>query len=210
MCALHQSRLNPLNTKLWLISLPYRWVCWNIRKYGRLIQENNSRRNQQRQENENGCSLWNAVCSETQSISFWPTNDTSWTWSCWVYDSVCHLISLLQHSSRHAPFMHSSNNPTMWKSPPDYWTATRPEAWPHPLRFLFGGTCGKQEMAEYHLALKPTGMHTYTHACTSLMCTVRCLSGWQGFLSSIHLSTVTGRWQTSVSMFLSPTGESWS
>lgn len=89
-------------------------------------------------------------------------------------------------------------------------TATRPEAWPHPLRFLFGGTCGKQEMAEYRLALKPTGMHTYTHACTSLMCTVRCLSGWQGFLSSIHLSTVTGRWQTSVSMFLSPTGESWS
>lgn len=63
----------------------------------------------------------------------------------------------------------------------------------------------KQEKAKYHLA---EAACTHIWAQSSQSCTVKCFSGCQGSLSSIHHSTVTGRWQTAVRMFLLFTGDS--
>lgn len=96
---------------------------------------------------------------------------------------------------------HTCHDPTVWKSPPDHCNKDE-----HPLRFLFGSICRNRRRPS--IGWRWTNMRAYTQARTSLRCTVNCFNGWQGCLSSIHLSTVTGWWQTAVRMFLSSTGDS--
>lgn len=82
----------------------------------------------------------------------------------------------------------------------------RRETSQHPLGFLFGGISGNKRRLS--IVWRWTSMHTYTQAHSSLRCTVKCFSGWQGHLSCIHRSTVTRWWQTAVRMLLLFTGDS--
>lgn len=90
-------------------------------------------------------------------------------------------LSLWSHLTHHVKLL--SHTLQLWKSPPDYWKKSRMTA---PTRVHLWGASTEEKKAECQLALN---QHTSTS--TSLRFIVRCLSGWQGCLSSIHISTVT-------------------